>query len=191
MTKSVPEFVLRQGASLADWIERDDRLPLENQAAAYHERNQRDWWEQNRKIRKLLGDIEKQVHRIINAGEIPSVKLVSWLQMARNLSCDRATLKHVRRHYWVASRREQLLALIENAKQQKRALLEPAQPKISELEQLKKSLLAQRTQTGLWYDKCINLEQQISQLNRLLAVRDSRIQELLSKGLNGNHHLAI
>ncbi len=191
MTTSVPEFVLRQGASLADWIERDDRLPLENQSAAYYERNQQDWWEQNRKIRKLLGDIEKQIQRIINAGEIPSVKLVSWLQMARNLSCDRATLKHARRHHWVASRREQLLTLIENAKQQKRALLEPAQPKISELEQLKQSLSAQRTQTGLWYDKCINLEQQISQLNRLLAVREARIQELLSKGLNGNHHLAI
>lgn len=191
MTTSVPKFVLRQGASLADWIERDDRLPLENQSAAYYERNQQDWWEQNRKIRKLLGDIEKQIQRIINAGEIPSVKLVSWLQMARNLSCDRATLKHARRHHWVASRREQLLILIENAKQQKRALLEPAQPKISELEHLKQSLSAQRTQTGLWYDKCINLEQQISQLNRLLAVREARIQELLSKDLNGNHHLAI
>lgn len=190
MINSVPEFVLRQGASTADWVERDDRLSMENRAAAYYERNQQDWWDQNKKIRDLLGDIEKQISRLVRAGEIPSIKLVSWSQMARRLSCDRATLKHDRRRHWVNARREQLLSLIENAKQQKRILLESTQPDLSEVEQLKRSLSAQRTQTGIWYDKCIGLEQQIAQLTRLLAIREARIKELLSKGLDGNHHLA-
>lgn len=180
MTDSTPSFVLRQGASAADWVEWDDRLPQENQASAYDERNQQDWWERNKKIRELFDHLEKQIRHLVSAGEIPSTTLVSWSKLARKLNCNRATFKHPRRKHWVSARHVELLILITNAKQEARLSLEPTQPKISELEELRQSLSAQRTQTGIVYDKCIRLEQDVAQLRRLLAVRDTRIKELLA-----------
>ncbi|HET9505357.1 MAG TPA: hypothetical protein VFO93_17570 [Hymenobacter sp.] len=164
-----------------DWIEQHDRLPVDERSFFYHERNQRDWWEQNKRIRKMFVDVNLELKKLIRANNVPSVRMLSWSQLAHSIGCDRATLKHVRRYYWVNELRNQLLALLNDAKQQKSSPKEDISVELSEVEGLKVSLQNQRNQTAIWYDKCIVQEEQISFLERVLAKREAKIQELVTR----------
>jgi hypothetical protein len=166
---------------MTDWIEQHDRLPTDGRCFFYHERNQKDWWEQNKRIRKLFADVEIETKRLIRANNVPSVRFLSWSQLAHKAGCDRATLKHVRRYYWVNELRNQLLALLSDAKQKKSSASEKALVELSELESLKRSLQNQRDQTAIWYDKCIAQEERIDILERVLEKREAKIQELVTR----------
>ncbi|HLK97214.1 MAG TPA: hypothetical protein VK364_05555 [Hymenobacter sp.] len=61
MKTVVPAFVLRHNGTPTDWIEPQDRLPIEEVSFAYQERNQEDWWKQNKQIRDLLSRIEQHI----------------------------------------------------------------------------------------------------------------------------------
>ncbi|GAB3241745.1 hypothetical protein GCM10027346_37520 [Hymenobacter seoulensis] len=181
-----PEFVFRHGGSASDWVDQHDRLRAEAQSFAYYERNQLDWWKQNKQIRDLFIDVEQEVRSSIKAGKIPSIRILSWVQLARRLSCDRATLKHDRRYHWINDRRLMLLTLIQQAREESKIVAEPAITKLSEMEQLKVSLQQQRTQTAIWYDKYLRLEQRYEELLRVLAVRK---KQLWIDSSSDNHHL--
>jgi hypothetical protein len=186
MSNAVPEFVLSHGASIIDWIEQDDRLFVENQTLPYHKRNQQDWWLLNKKIRDSFNEIEHEIKHLAALESSISVRLVSWSSLSHKLSCDRATLKHPKRYYWVNAKREQMLQLIKEANKQEGTSLNATHPEVSELAQLKANLFAQRTQTALWYDKYLSSEDLVAQLKRLLVVRDARIKQLLSDNLSYN-----
>ena len=161
-----------------DWIELHDKLPVDERGFVYHERNQQDWWAQNKRIRQVLREVETELKSLIRTGKAPSVRLVSWKQLAARIGCNRATLQQVRRHHWVNEQRNQLLSLLDTAKEQKNVARERADAKLSELESLKISLQKQRDQTAIWYSKCIALEEQMADLERLLVRQKKKIQEL-------------
>jgi len=179
---AVPEFVIRMGGTPDEWIERDDRLNAENENLGFNERNQLDWWIQNRKIRVFLTELAKLVEGKIRRGESPSKRLISWSYIARELKCDRATLKHPRRYQWVRARQTQLLSLIEESASRRAELQAVSEPGISDIDRLNMQLATQRTQTARWYDKCVNLEHQVAQLRRLLAIRNAKIKGIESLG---------
>lgn len=176
----IPDFVAGLGAAPNEWVERDDRLNAENQNLGFNERNQRDWWIQNRKIRSFFVDLTRLVEGKIRRGESPSNRWASWSYIARELKCDRATLKHPRRRHWVDARRAQILSLIEDSICHSAGVQAMGQSKASEADQLKVQLAMQRTQTALWCDKCVRLEQQVAQLTRLLDIRNTKIKGLLA-----------
>jgi hypothetical protein len=176
-----PDTSVSSGRLPSDWIEQHDKLPVSERAFIYHERNQQDWWEQNKRIRKLLLEVETVIKALIRAGEAPSVRMLSWSQLARRIGCDRATLQHVRRYHWVNEQRNQLLSLLHGAKEQKNVANDKAEKRLSEVERLKMSLQNQRDQTAVWYAKCMGLEEQITLLERLLAKREEKIEELVAR----------
>lgn len=163
-----------------DWNEMHDKLPVDERDFVYHERNQQDWWEQNKRIRQALREVETELKTLIRAGKAPSVRLVSWKQLAARIGCNRATLQQVRRRHWVNERRNELLSLLDTAKEQKNVAREQADAKLSEAESLKISLHKQRDQTAIWYSKCVELEDQMVELERLLVHQKKKIQELES-----------
>jgi hypothetical protein len=178
MKKPIPDFVLQGGGNEQDWVEVHNRLSSEEIRSAYDSRNQQDWWQQNKRIRELLTTIEHYLKKEIKAGTIPSVRVVSWSQWAHKLDCDRATLKHPRRYHWVNTYRVRLLAMIETAKNQtKTAPL--SEPIVSEIDELKKRLHNQRTQTAIWYEKAIFLEQLVNEQKLALEVQNKKIERLL------------
>jgi len=180
MRLDIPKIIIAKFGPSPDWVEKDDRLPMDSQGLAFYERNQLDWWEQNVRIRTFLSALEKEIILLIKSKKDPSIRLVSWLQMARKLGCDRITLKHHRRFSWIDAKRTYLLTLIADAKKQKKGIDLSIAPAVSEINQLKEKLHSQRNQTALFYDKCIGLEEQIETLKRLLNSREEKIKQLLN-----------
>lgn len=163
-----------------DWIELHDKLPVDERGFVYHERNQQDWWEQNKRIRQVLREVEAELKTLIRAGKVPSVRIVSWTQLADRIGCHRATLQQVRRQHWVNEWQNQLLSLLVTAKEQKNVVHDQAEAKLSEAKSLKISLQKQRDQTAIWYSKSIELEAQVADLERLLVRQEKKLAEIAS-----------
>ena len=173
-----PNITSNDSDSLHDWIEQHDKLPVDEHSSFYQERNQKDWWEQNKRIRRLFADTESEMKVLVKAGKAPSVRMVSWSQLANKIGCHRATLKHERRLYWTNEQRNRLLLLIDSAKQQKDVALDKSKAELSEVEQLQSRLQNQRDQTAIWYDKCVGLEEQVDTLKSILAKREEKIRDI-------------
>lgn len=176
-----PSIGPSDASPIADWIELHDKLPVDERSFVYHERNQRDWWEQNKRIRKGLLEAEAEIKRLIRTGKVPSVRILSWSQLAARIGCNRATLKQVRRHHWVNERLNQLLALLHTAKEHKNTANDQAEVKLSEIKFLEVSLQNQRNQTAAWYSKYLDSEERVTDLERLLVIRERKIEELVAR----------
>jgi hypothetical protein len=158
-----------------DWIELHDKLPVDERGFMYHERNQRDWWEQNKRIRQVLREVELELKNVARTGKLPSVRLLSCKQLAERIGCHRATLLQVRRYHWVNEWLERLRTLLKTVKEQKNVTHDRAEAKLSEVESLKISLQKQRDQTAIYYSKNIILQEEVADLKRLLAIRERKM----------------
>lgn len=164
-----------------DWIELHDKLPVDERGFEYHKRNQQDWWKQNKRIRQVLREVEAELKTLIRTGKVPSVRIVSWTKLANRIGCNRATLQQVRRRHWVNEWQNQLLSLLVTAKEQKNVVHDQAEAKLSEVKSLKISLQKQRDQTAIWFNKCIGLDAQVADLERLLLRQEKKMEELSSR----------
>ena len=166
----IPEFVSHAGCVASDWIECHDRLAVDGREACYHERNQHDWWELNRKIRKEFLRVEEVIKAQLRSGDRPSVRLVSWTQLASGLKCDRATLKHPKRCQWVDAERQRLLCLMSEIKVAD-SIASKKSDAVAKMGEMQRSLDSQRSQTSLWYAEYLRVKSEVDQLKRVLARR--------------------
>jgi len=190
MKYTIPAFVTQHSKRPVDWVELHDRLPIDGAPLAYHDRNQRDWWKLNVRIRELIKVTEEHVVREIKVGITPSVRIVSWARWAKILSCDRATLKHRNRYHWVDAHRTRLLLLIQSAKQQAGLPSLPPISLASQIEELEDRLNKQRNHTAHWYEKYLLLEQEVHEQNNIIRLQGQKIERLLAHKASRTKQLA-
>ncbi|MDO1447419.1 hypothetical protein Q0590_14215 [Rhodocytophaga aerolata] len=168
-------MLFKHGASSRDWIKEHDRLQQLDFQNPFDQRNLEDWWLQNYKIRKLFDSIEAEIKASIKKGVTPSIRIVSWVRLAKKLKCDRATLKHSKRYFWTKNRKENIEKIILENKNS--TTLNPNESRSDKLKEIKETLSKQRNQTAHWFTKCKALECAFNELSIYTENLKAKVEE--------------
>ncbi len=175
MKEAVPAFVFKHAACEKDWISEHDTLTTFGLTLPFNETNQEDWWLLNHKIRQAFDGIEKEVKSLIQAGSFPRKSIISWVQLAKRLDCDRANFTHPKRIQWTTKRRKAIEELIKNTKKNVEYKEEEITNAITSLQD---RLDKQRSQTAHWFEKYKEKEAISNEMLTLLENKSIEIEEL-------------
>jgi len=185
----IPEIILAEAKnhSEIDWVEEHDLLVVSN-LNPFDSKNQVDWWKKNVEIRKAFKSIEREINDLIKNNQKITIRMLTWVKIAKLANCDRNTLRHPKRITWTEEKfnflRQKILNRID-ARNKEPQQVNEWKKKIVELEA---KLIKARNETAIWMDQYYVITKENKTLQTVLKRKEhelfgekQKINELIKK----------
>ncbi|MQR86955.1 hypothetical protein GFV16_13635 [Bacillus megaterium] len=172
----IPETILAEAKdhSEVDWVEEHDLLVVSN-LNPFDSKNQVDWWKKNVEIRKAFRSTEKEIKDLIKNNQKITVRVLTWVKIAKLANCDRNTLRHPKRIAWTEEKfnflRQKILHTIDAPNDEPQQVNKWEQ-KILELEG---KLVKARNETAIWMDQYYVITEKNKTLQAVLQRKEHEL----------------
>lgn len=172
----IPETILAEAKdhSEVDWVEEHDLLVVSN-LNPFDSKNQVDWWKKNVEIRKAFKSTEKEIKDLIKNNQKITIRVLTWVKIAKLANCDRNTLRHPKRIAWTEEKfnflRQKILHTIGAPNDEPQQVNEWEQ-KILELEG---KLVKARNETAIWMDQYYVITEKNKTLQAVLQRKEHEL----------------